>query len=388
MWEFVEYLGFHVQWISTKFCLEGHFSSCQHGSTYFSHATQHTTPHTEAGRREGTLCRFRQCSLRSPLPAIVLANVRSLRNKTDELFHLLTFKGELRDSSILCFTETSLDSMTPDAAVPTPRHALFRADRSSELTDKERCVFWWISDGVITPSLSLLRVLVNWKLSLSIASRSNPRENYLRSRCWVFTPPPPPPPPPRCQCYQGSQPVGCTSGGSRIGSPWQRRHHSVWLYTNLVLPRYKQHVDCATSNSKILDHCYTIFKDAYRATARAPLGESDQRNGRPHPHVPCHHQGCPRRVWSSNGRPHPHVPCHHQGCPRRVWSRNGRPHPHVPCHHQGCHRRVWQRNCRPHPHVPTETVNSEANKEDCQEADGQVDWNSSGMPGVHRLGHV
>ena len=35
-----------------------------------------------------------------------------------------------------------------------------------------------------------------------------------------------------------------------------------------VLPRYKQHVDCATRNSKVLHHCYTVFKDVY-------LGESD-----------------------------------------------------------------------------------------------------------------
>ena len=49
-------------------------------------------------------------------------------------------------------------------------------------------------------------------------------------------------------------------------------------HTNLkkVLPRYKQHVNCSTRNNNTLDHCYTIFKDAYRATTRAPLGESDR----------------------------------------------------------------------------------------------------------------
>ena len=48
-------------------------------------------------------------------------------------------------------------------------------------------------------------------------------------------------------------------------------------HTNLkkVLPQYKQHVNCSTRNNKTLDHCYTIFKDAYRATTRALLGESD-----------------------------------------------------------------------------------------------------------------
>ena len=64
------------------------------------------------GRRGGALCRFRLCGSRPPLPAIVLANVRSLKNQTDELFHLLSFKREFKDSSILCFTETWLDPLT------------------------------------------------------------------------------------------------------------------------------------------------------------------------------------------------------------------------------------------------------------------------------------
>ena len=41
------------------------------------------------------------------------------------------------------------------------------------------------------------------------------------------------------------------------------------------LPRYKQHVDCATRNDKTLDHCYTVHNNAYNALVRAPLGESD-----------------------------------------------------------------------------------------------------------------
>ena len=46
-------------------------------------------------------------------------------------------------------------------------------------------------------------------------------------------------------------------------------------YTNLkkFLPRYKQHVNCATRNNKTLDHCYTVHKNAYNALVRAPLGE-------------------------------------------------------------------------------------------------------------------
>ena len=42
-----------------------------------------------------------------------------------------------------------------------------------------------------------------------------------------------------------------------------------------ALPRYKQHVDCPTRKDKTLDHCYTVYKGAYLASARALLGKSD-----------------------------------------------------------------------------------------------------------------
>ncbi|KAL0181742.1 hypothetical protein M9458_024148, partial [Cirrhinus mrigala] len=41
------------------------------------------------------------------------------------------------------------------------------------------------------------------------------------------------------------------------------------------LPKYSQHVTCPTRDSNILDHCYTVIKDAYRSVPRAALGLSD-----------------------------------------------------------------------------------------------------------------
>ncbi len=40
------------------------------------------------------------------------------------------------------------------------------------------------------------------------------------------------------------------------------------------LPKYRQHVTCLTRDGNILDHCYTIIKDAYHSVPRA-LGLSD-----------------------------------------------------------------------------------------------------------------
>ncbi len=41
------------------------------------------------------------------------------------------------------------------------------------------------------------------------------------------------------------------------------------------LPKYRQHVTCPTRDSNILDHCYTIIKDAYHSVPQAALGLSD-----------------------------------------------------------------------------------------------------------------
>ncbi len=41
------------------------------------------------------------------------------------------------------------------------------------------------------------------------------------------------------------------------------------------LPKYRQHITCPTRDSNILDHCYTVIKNAYHSVPRAALGLSD-----------------------------------------------------------------------------------------------------------------
>ena len=49
-------------------------------------------------------------------------------------------------------------------------------------------------------------------------------------------------------------------------------------HTNMktVLPKYYQHVSCPTRGDKILDHCYSTIKNAYRSMPRPHYGRSDQ----------------------------------------------------------------------------------------------------------------
>ena len=41
------------------------------------------------------------------------------------------------------------------------------------------------------------------------------------------------------------------------------------------LPKFYQHIDCATRAGKTLDHCYSNFRDAYKALPRPPFGKAD-----------------------------------------------------------------------------------------------------------------
>jgi hypothetical protein len=42
-----------------------------------------------------------------------------------------------------------------------------------------------------------------------------------------------------------------------------------------TLPTFYQHIDCSTRSEKTLDHCYSTFRNAYKAFPHPPFGKSD-----------------------------------------------------------------------------------------------------------------
>ncbi len=89
------------------------------------------------GKRAGALVKLRQRGLRTPLPSIHLANLRSLPNKTDKLLLSQTNK-DFSNSAALCFTETLLNDAIPDSVLHLPNFQLIKADRDAESTGKSR----------------------------------------------------------------------------------------------------------------------------------------------------------------------------------------------------------------------------------------------------------
>ncbi len=69
--------------------------------------------HRRRGKWAGALVKLRQRRLRTALPTIHLANLRSLPNKTDELLLLSRTNKDFSNSAALCFTETWLNGDIP-----------------------------------------------------------------------------------------------------------------------------------------------------------------------------------------------------------------------------------------------------------------------------------
>ncbi len=85
------------------------------------------------GRCAGIRNRLRKRAHSPPLPSILLANVRSLENKMDDLRARISFQRDIRDCNILCLTETWLTPTVPDTAVtPSDNFSVLRMDRTAE----------------------------------------------------------------------------------------------------------------------------------------------------------------------------------------------------------------------------------------------------------------
>ena len=71
-----------------------------------------------------------------PLPSIIMGNLRSINNKTDELAACSPFIHEYRESYVMCFTETWLREDIDDGCVNIDGFSLIRSDRTKD-TDKQ-----------------------------------------------------------------------------------------------------------------------------------------------------------------------------------------------------------------------------------------------------------
>ncbi len=73
-----------------------------------------------------------------PLLSILLANIKSLENKLDDIGAGITVLRDMWDCNILCFNKTWLTLVEPDQEVtPAESFTIFRMDRMEE-SDKSK----------------------------------------------------------------------------------------------------------------------------------------------------------------------------------------------------------------------------------------------------------
>ncbi len=229
-----------------------------------------------SGRRAGIRNRLRKRA-HSPLPSILLANVQSLENKMDDLRARISFQWDIRDCNILCLTETWLTPSVPDTAVtPSDNFYVLRMDRTAKagktkgggvcfMINKKWCdprnihsvAFLLASYGTslhyLPPILSAPGVYINHRYcclhsttgrdtSLALSKLHDELSGYINKH-------------PGAACI--------------IAEDFNKAN------LRTVMPNFQQHISCPTRGQNTLDHCYTQFKNAYKARSLPAFGKSD-----------------------------------------------------------------------------------------------------------------
>ncbi len=229
------------------------------------------------GKRAGVLVRLRRRAFRPPLPTILLANVQSLDNKLCELRARISYQRETRDCCVICLTETWMSAMVPDSAIELTGFSVHRSDRAKELTGKSRgggvCCYInnsWCNERNIhsiksfcSPDLEFHTLLCRpfWL----------PREFTAIIITAVYIPP------------QANTDQALRELYGNISEQETAHPDAAFIITGdfnkansrTIAPKYFQHVTINTRGDRILDHCYTSFRDVYKSLPCPPFGKSD-----------------------------------------------------------------------------------------------------------------
>ncbi len=223
-------------------------------------------------KRAGVLVRLRRRAFRHPLPTILLVNVQSLDNKLCELRARISYQRETRDCCVICLTETWMSAMVLDTGF-----SVHRSDRAKELTGKSRgggvCFYInnsWCNERNIhsiksfcSPDLEFHTLLCRpfWL----------PREFTAIIITAVYIPP------------QANTDQALRELYRNISEQETTHPDAAFIITGdfnkanfrTIAPKYFQHVTINTRGDRILDHCYSPFRDAYKSLPRPPFGKSD-----------------------------------------------------------------------------------------------------------------
>ncbi len=155
----------------------------------------------------------------------------------DDLRARISFQRDIRDCNIFCLTETWLTPSVPDTAVtPSDNFSVLRMDRTAEAGKTK-------GGGVC--------FMINKK-----CCSCSPHLEHRSIICRPFYLP------------QEFSSIVVTA----VYIPPQA---DTSFNLKKVMPNFHQHISCPTRGSNTLDHCYTQFKNAYKAHSLPAFGKSD-----------------------------------------------------------------------------------------------------------------
>lgn len=227
------------------------------------------TQQQRSGKLSGVRKRLRRRGNKLLLPSLILANVRSLKNKIDEL--------KLYTRNCNKYRESWLHPDIPNSLVELNGFSLARLDRCFE-SGKRRggglCVYindkwcrqYTTLETVCNPDIKLL--------CLSLRPFFLPRKFGNILICAIYIPP------------------SANSGraAAHVADCMHRQlqrtpeapililgdvNHSGICNLEMSLPGFDQYIRCSTRNNKILDKCYGNLQKVYTATVKEPLSNSD-----------------------------------------------------------------------------------------------------------------
>ncbi len=195
----------------------------------------------------------------------------------DDLRARISFQQDIKDCNILCLTETWLTPTVPDTAVkPSDNFSVLRMDRTAEAgKTKGGGVCFMINKKWCDPrNISILSHSCSPHLEhLSIICRPFylPREFTLIIVTAVYIPP------------QADTSLALSKLHDELRGYINKHPDAASIIAgdfnkaNLrkVMPNFHQHISCPTRGQNTLDHCYTQFKNAYKARSLPAFGKSD-----------------------------------------------------------------------------------------------------------------
>ncbi len=224
------------------------------------------------GKRAGVLVRLRRRAFRPLLSTILLANVQSLDNKLCELRARISYQRETRDCCVICLTETWMYAMVPNSAIELTGFSVHRSDRIKELTGKSRgggvCFYInnsWCDErnlhsikSFCSPDLEFHTLLYRpfWL----------PREITAIIITAVYIPP------------QANTDQALKELYGNISEQETAYPDAAFVVTGdfnkanfrTIALKYFQHITINTRGDRVLDHCYTPVRYAYKPLPHPP----------------------------------------------------------------------------------------------------------------------